>query len=370
MKILYITTIGGTMGFFKSFVRHLLDEGHVVDIATNEKDSKVPACYREWGCAVYQIDTSRSPFVMENVNAIGQIKQLAERGKYDIVHCHTPVAAACTRLACRKARRSGTKVFYTAHGFHFYKGAPLKNWLVYYPVEWVCAHWTDTLITINQEDFELAKKHMHAKSVVYIPGVGINIEKFSNVSVNKAQFLLENSPVSISDDDMILLSVGELIERKNHESVIKALAKIKDQNWKYFICGKGALRNHLESLVHNIGLTDKVIFLGYRADVAKWYAVSNLFVFPSFQEGLPVALMEAIASKTLTICSNVRGNIELISEEFTFHPTDISGILGKIEFALSSPKDEIVEKNYNNLRKFDACYVNELLKKTYFDTTR
>lgn len=369
MRILYVTTVSITMGFFPAHFNMLLEEGHTVELACNFEKSLPQSCV-DLNLKVHNISFSRSPFSKSNIEATKQLKNLIENGHYDIIHTHTPTASACVRLVCRKFRKNGLKVFYTAHGFHFYKGAPLKNWLVYYPVEWICAHWTDTLITINQEDFERAKKHMHAKNVVYIPGVGINIEKFSNVSVNKAEFLLENSPVSVSDEDMILLSVGELIKRKNHESVIKALAKMKDRNWKYFICGEGALRNYLESLVQDIGLTDKVVFLGYRKDVAKWYEVSDLFVFPSFQEGLPVALMESIASKTVAICSNVRGNVELISEEFTFHPTDVSEILKKIEFALSSPKDIIVENNYNNLRKFDVLYVNELLKKTYFDKTR
>ena len=121
MKILYVTTIGGTMDFFVSFIKQLLKEGNTVDIATNENNSKVPECYKEWGCTVYQIDTSRSPLNMGNIKAITQIKELVAKEKYDIVHCHTPVAAMCTRLACRRARKNGTRVFYTAHGFHFYK---------------------------------------------------------------------------------------------------------------------------------------------------------------------------------------------------------------------------------------------------------
>ena len=135
MKILYVTTIGITMGFFNPFIKDLIDKGHTVDIATNEKDSKVPACYKEWGCTIYPITTSRSPLNKDNIDAVKQLKQLVAKEKYDIVHCHTPVAAMCTRLACRAARKNGTRVFYTAHGFHFYKGASLKNWLLYYPVE-------------------------------------------------------------------------------------------------------------------------------------------------------------------------------------------------------------------------------------------
>lgn len=167
MKILYVTTIGATMNFFREFVDELIKDGNTVDIATNETTSVVPEFYKNLGCKVYPIETSRSPLQKGNVVAINQIRKLVTEEHYDIVHCHTPIAAMCTRLACRKVRKQGTKVFYTAHGFHFYKGAPLKNWLLYYPVEKICAHFTDVLITINQEDYELAQKKMKAKKVVY-----------------------------------------------------------------------------------------------------------------------------------------------------------------------------------------------------------
>lgn len=127
MKILYITTIGGTMSFFNKLIKDLIDCGNVVDIATNEKESSVPVCYREWGCKIYPISCSRSPFKSGNLKAIKEIKKIVENDEYEIVHCHTPIAAACTRLACKGLRKKGVKVIYTAHGFHFYKGAPKKK---------------------------------------------------------------------------------------------------------------------------------------------------------------------------------------------------------------------------------------------------
>ena len=161
MKILYITTVGGTMNFFNSLIKELINDGYTIDIATNEVASKVPDCYKEWGCKIYHISTSRSPFSFGNIKAIKQIKKIAK--DYDLVHCHTPLAGMATRLACRKLRKKqGLKVIYTAHGFHFYKGAPKKNWMIYYPIEKMCSRWTDVLITINKEDYELAKRKMKA----------------------------------------------------------------------------------------------------------------------------------------------------------------------------------------------------------------
>ena len=131
MRILYVTTIGLTMGFFKNLIKELIDDGHRVDIATNEDAVRVPEEYREWGCAVHQIDWSRSPFCLSNVRTIPVLRELIRENRYDIVHCHTPVAGVCARLACKKPRKEGVRVFYTTHGFHFYRGAPLRNWLFY-----------------------------------------------------------------------------------------------------------------------------------------------------------------------------------------------------------------------------------------------
>lgn len=309
MKILYITTIGDTMNFFNSFISHLIKEGHTIDIATNENDSKVPQCYREWGCTVYQIDTSRSPLNTGNIRAIRQLKIIVEQEKYDIVHCHTPIAAMCTRLACRRARKMGTKVYYTAHGFHFYKGAPIKNWLLYYPVEKICSYFTDVLITINQEDYKLAQKKMKAKRTEYVPGVGIEIAKFGQVAIDKSA---KRKELGIPEDATLLLSVGELNENKNHETVIRA---IKNLDVYYIIAGKGGLYEHLQNVINELDMTNKVKLIGYRSDVAELYQSADIYVLPSVREGLNVSVMEAMASGLPVVCSRIRGNTDLIDKD-------------------------------------------------------
>src|SRR5699024_9702226 len=103
------------------------------------------------------------------------LQKLANSESYDIVHTQSPIGGALCRLAFRKNRKRGTKIIYQAHGFHFYKGGPISNWIFFYPIEKVCSYFTDTLITINHEDYELAKKKFHAKEVVYVPGVGIDL---------------------------------------------------------------------------------------------------------------------------------------------------------------------------------------------------
>lgn len=358
------------MVFFGNYIKSLLDGGNTVDIASNIEESNVPEYYRNWGCRIYRLPCSRTPFSRGNIAAIKKLWQLAETGRYDIIHCHTPVAAFCTRVACMGVRRQGTKVFYTAHGFHFYAGAPLKNWLLYYPAEWLCSWWTDVLITINQEDYKRAKKHFHAKKITYVPGVGIDTGKFRTGICDREK---KRKELGLKETDIMLLSVGELCERKNHETVIRAIARLKNPNVRYFICGQGKLEAHLKRLASELGLSGQVELMGFRNDISELCQAADLFVFPSLQEGLPVALMEAVACKTPVICSRIRGNIELVTESnLLFEPQnveDIKEILDKLirkgANKISDLLMESVDNHYKCLQKFDLGEVGCKLKKLY-----
>lgn len=323
MKILYVTTVSMTMGFFPEHIKMLMGEGHFVEIATN-CEQPLPEIYKTLGCKSYDIRFSRSPFNKDNLTAYKQLKALVEKEHYDIVHCHTPNAAMVTRLACRKVRKQGTKVFYTAHGFHFFKGAPLKNWLMYYPVEKFCSRLTDVLITINHEDFELAKKKMHAKKVCYVPGVGIDLSKIQNVQCDRNEV---RKSMGVSEDCFLLLSIGELNVNKNHQVVVKALAKLNNKNVHYAIAGLGDQKENLLNLAKELGVENQFHLLGYRTDALKLYKTADVFVFPSFREGLSVSMMEAMASGLPIICTKIRGNVDLVENEkggFHFSPANDS----------------------------------------------
>lgn len=312
MRILYTTTIGLTMNFFKSIIKELIESGNTVSIATNEMDGQFPVddYFKQLGCEVYQISWVRKPLSTKNFKAIGELKKILQNG-YDIVHCHTPIAAACTRFACRKLDKKKTKIIYTAHGFHFYKGAPIKNWLLFYPIEKICSRWTDVLITINREDFALAKKRFDALNTEYLPGVGIDVEQFRTKTVNWEN---KRRELGVDVKEFLIFSAGELNENKNHKTVINALAQIKDSQIRYLIAGDGKLREELQRLIQSLNLTDKVSLLGFRKDIKEIYEVSNVYVLPSFREGLNVSVMEAMASGLPCIVSDIRGNKDMIDE--------------------------------------------------------
>jgi len=366
MRVLYVSTISNTINAFMiPHIKMLFEQGHHVDIACNI-EREIDKGLVKLGCRVHDISFSRSPLNKNNIKAYRDLKKLVIDGKYDLVHTHTPVASAITRLVCKNIK--GAKVFYTAHGFHFHKGAPLKNWLIYYPLEKWLAKYTDTLITINKVDYERAKSKFKAKKVEYIPGVGLDIDKFRNVVVDKKA---KRQEIGVPQDSIIILSVGELNKNKNHEVVIRAIAKINNATIHYVICGKGPLESYLNNLAVELGIGKNVHLLGFRPDVPEIYKVSDVFVFPSYREGLPVSLMEAMAAGLPIVCSNIRGNSDLIEDQvsgFTFNPFSVEEISSKIDLILDSPKKRI---NYtvNNKDKVDKSSIKSILNslnKIYF----
>ena len=345
MKILYVTTVGATMTFFKSFFKELVDDGNIVELASNETEWDYPQDVKELGLKSTHIDCSRSILSIGNIKCINQIKKLVKENEYDIVHCHTPIASVCTRIACKKLRKqrintkSPLRVFYTAHGFHFYQGSPKKNWIIFYPIEKLCAKWTDVLITINKEDYNLAKnkfeglgknKQFEGCKVEYVPGVGIDVDKFANTVVDR---VAKRKELGVPEDAFLLLSVGELNENKNHQIVIKALAELmktpegKAKNYYYVIAGQGPLKGELQNLIDSLNLTERVKLLGWRSDCAELYKTADLLVHPSLREGLPVTVMEAQAAGLPCIGSNIRGVGDVVSRHNLFDNQDYYSVM-------------------------------------------
>ena len=367
MRILYVTTISLTMNsFFKPHIGMLVHAGNQVDIACNDSDLALDRLYNDLGCQFYHIDFSRSPLAKENIKAFGQLKRVIENGNYDIVHCHTPNASVITRLVCRKFRKkTGLKVFYTAHGFHFYKGAPLLNWMVYYPVEKFCSRFTDKLITINKEDYELATNRFKAKEVCYVPGVGIDLSKFENVQVDRAA---KRREIGVPEDAFLLISVGELSERKNQILVLRALNKMANkENIHYVIVGEGSWRSAYEDYIKEHQLQGCVHLLGYRTDVAELYSAADLCCFPSFHEGLPVAVIEAMACALPVACSRIRGNTDLINNDggILFDPHDVNDFCRSINAIFDRDVQLMGKKNRDRVKLYSIGNVIPTMKYIY-----
>lgn len=276
------------------------------------------------GVILHNIHFARSPFSSQNIDCYKQLKAIIDENHFDLIHVHTPTVSILTRLAARKARKNGTVVMYTCHGFHFHNAAPKKNWLMYYPMERLMSRYCDYIVTINKEDFNRAKK-FHAPNVRYIPGVGVNIERIHNCKIDKKEY---KRKIGVPEDCILVLSIGEMIERKNHEVIIRALAKVGNHNIYYAICGKGPLKDYLQNLAKELNVSDRVKFLGFRKDIPELCNTADISAFPSLIEGLGLAGIEAMAAGVPLVSSNVHGILDYVIDGktgYALNPEDVDG---------------------------------------------
>ncbi len=320
MKRILITSSDAMMyQFLLKHALNLIEQGFEVDLASFPAEGYEGQNYFERireilpeQFSFYKIDTARSPLSPSNSKGYRQLKEIITNGNYDLIWTNEPVMGVLTRLAARKQRKSGTKVMYITHGFHFYKGAPLKNWLVFYPIEWVFSHITDTLVTINRDDYALAQKKMKAKNIRYIHGIGFDTERFAQTKVDRNE---KRREMGIPDDAFVILSVGELNDNKNHTVVIDAVSRLKRDNVRYIICGEGDAREKLQEKICTLGISDKVQLLGFREDVSEICRIADVYCFPSIREGLSVSMLEAMSCALPIVCSNIRGNRDLVEDK-------------------------------------------------------
>ena len=368
-KVLFVATVVKTHinVFHIPYLKLFKEKGYKTYVCArndyaNKDDCVIPYCDQ-----YIDIPFSRTPFGKENLTAYAMLKQILEENDFEIVHCHTPVGGVLTRLAVRNLHMKNTRVIYTAHGFHFFKHAPLINWLMFYPIERWLSKYTDTLITINREDYERAKK-FNARRVELVNGIGI---KDFNMPLSSDKLENKKKELSIMDKDIILLSVGELIKRKNHSMVIQAIALIKNPHIKYLICGDGIMRGELEAMIRELHLEKQVFLLGFRRDINEICQIADIFVFASLQEGLPVALMEAMASSLPVIASEIRGNKDLIKNGeggLLFFPITVREIEKSIRYLVHNPDlwESMGKKNYKNVQGYSLEKVLPVMEKIYF----
>lgn len=320
----------------------------------------------QYGIKMIHIDFDRNPLGKSNLLARKQLLELMEKEKYDIVHCNTPSGGMVGRIAA--AQMKIPKVIYMAHGFHFWKGAPLKNWLLYYPVERILAHLTDRLITINHEDYACAKRFHYKKGgrAEYVPGVGIVTKRFERDEKVRSEM---RNTLGIKDNETVLLSVGEINPNKNHKIVVEALAKLGRKDIRYVACGIGALMEENQQLAKSLGIEDQVMFVGYRTDIDKFYQAADIFVVSSFREGLPVAPMEAMSAGLPCVASRIRGNVDLFDGgQLMFDPRDVDSLCKALNNAMDERiiSDELA-RNSQTLQRFSMEEAVKAMKKIYVD---
>ena len=371
-KLLYILNVAKRVNNFSltsmMAAQELGMEFHIAGNWSYSSDQERLEDEKHYGIKIHQIDFVRTPYHPKNRKAYTQLKKLIQSEHYDVIHCNTPIGGVLGRIVGKQCKI--TKVIYQAHGFHFYKGAPKKNWLLYYPVEKWLARYTDALITINREDFELAKNKLKLRNngmVYYVPGVGIDTAQY-----NRANQIREakRSELRLNEDDIALISMGDLIERKNYGAAIRAIAKANNPALQYYICGKGPEEEKLKALANHLGVSDQIHFLGFRSDIKELLTASDVFLFTTRQEGLPRSMMEAMASGLPCVASNIRGNTDLLENEEGGYLCDVDDVSAYAEkIGLLASHAELREKmgrcNLNAIQKFNTESVADAIRKIY-----
>lgn len=373
-RILYITNLGGkrmAYGFSGTAIaaaHSLAYEFYSVANRSKSSVAEIKEDEKRYGVRLLHADVSRNPLSFQNVRAYKQLCKIIHANQIDSIHCNTPVGGILGRLAGRKCKVK--KVIYQVHGFHFYKGAPKKNWLLYYPVERWLARYTDALITINQEDYQLAKEKLKLRNngkVYYVPGVGIDIKQYHTEDTNCEE---KRKELNIPPDAFVLLSAGELNANKNNAVIISAMEQLKRDDLHYVLCGVGDRENSLRMQAEKAGLQNNVHFLGYRNDIKALYKMADCFVMPSLREGLSRSLMEAMASGLPCVASRIRGNTDLIAEAeggYLCETMDAAAYAEKLNFLANNPelREKMGRHNLIAIRKFSIETVTEEIRKIY-----
>ncbi len=345
-KVLFICNILSHINAFHlPYIRWFRDNGYEVHIITNAGGASVDFCDK-----LYDVGIERSPFSLKNISAYRETKRIIERENYDIVHCHTPMGGVIGRLASKGIRKRGSKVLYTVHGFHFYKGASIVNWLFYYTMEKVLAGKTDCIVTINDEDYARAKKCFESKKtkVEKISGIGVDITKYK--PADDGETLKESMSYG---GKFLMIYAAEFIHRKNHRFLIEAMVSLKERcpDARLLLAGRGELKEKMEAYADKLRVSDVVDFLGFRRDMPELLRMSDLLVSSSLQEGLAINVIEGLASGLPVLVSNVRGNSDSVEEGkngYTFELCSIEDFCDKVAM-LYSDREKCREFSRNAL---------------------
>lgn len=291
-------------------IRYLKEQGWTVDVAASGEET-VPYCDRQ-----IRGEWKRSPFTLDTLRGVSQLKRILAQEQYDIVYCHTPVGALVARLAARKARAKGTKVVYFAHGFHFFTGAPLINWLLFYPVERLLARCTDLLITLNDEDYQRARSVFPEKlRIEQVPGVGVDFARLEAENPLAARRALRNE-WGIPEDALVLIYVAELIRNKNQQMLFEALKTIKEKYTDTYLVlvGPDHADGHYQRLAQQMGVADSVVFTGWRSDIGACLRAADIAVASSLREGLALNIVEAMHCGLPVVATDNRGHVPIIRD--------------------------------------------------------
>lgn len=363
-KILFVSHTANFSKFNRPFMRWFLEQGWQVDYAS-DKNEKIMDCDNS-----YEISFKRNPFSPKNIKAYFQLKELIRTEGYNIIHCHTPVGGVIARLAARKYKKNGVKVIYTAHGFHFYKGAPFVNWLLYFSVEKIMAKYTDCLVVLNKEDYDNARRfRFKAESIKRIDGVGVDVARF-RAQIGKKSEIREL--YEYGQNEFILLCVAEINRNKDQEFLIENMLFLKEKipNVKLVIAGVGPEMETCKKKVDELGLTTYVKFLGYRQDVDKLIGLADVLVSASKREGFPINIAEGMAGGLAIVCTDNRGHRAMVDNSINGYIYRINDAVAYCDEIIKiasnkATRERISKQNISDAQRFEVSLAVKNMSEIY-----
>ncbi len=353
-RVLYVAVSQGHLSVFHNpYIEWFRDRGYKVDIAARAVDG-FPLAQHDY---FHEIDFARSPFSIDNIRGFFRLVRILRAESYTMVHTHTPVPSALTRLAALFAKGRPT-VVYTAHGFHFFPRAPVANWLTWFSLEWLFTRMTDIVVTINNWDFDAAQRLLRAQRARLIPGIGVNLDRFRRFPASRRAEIRRE--LGIKDDAFVMLYIAEFIPRKNHAFLIDAFAEIRRNliHAELVLVGDGPLQDVVAARVAQLGLQRVVKLLGFRRDIPEIANSADLAVSSSVHEGLPIGLAESMACGLPVVASEDRGHIELVLEGetgFLFEQNNAAAFVAHVLHLAGDPalRRRFGEAGQNHVRKFE-----------------
>ncbi|NLZ61717.1 MAG: glycosyltransferase family 4 protein [Acholeplasmataceae bacterium] len=365
-KILFVAHMDSHIAnFHLPYLKWFKKQGYLVHVASNSQEKTRPINYCD---QKYEVQFARSPFSPRNIKAFRQLKKIVSNNEYALIHCHTPIGGVITRIVARKTK---IPVFYTAHGFHFHKHSSLIDWLLFYPIERWLSRYTTELITINEEDFQLAKsKFKRSCSVNYIPGVGVDQNEHYPLTTIENQ--KNKAKLGLAIDDFVMVCVGELTKNKNQVFLVRAMATVikTKPKAKLLLLGYGVCTEKLRKLIKKLNLENHVLLLGFRNDVLEIMNFADLVVSSSRREGLPKCLLEALAIGKPMLGSDCRGNVDIIVDGengYLYQIDNQKDFLQKLAQLMNNPEalKRMGEKSMAMCGRFELDIVLEQMATLY-----
>lgn len=344
-KVLFVATMHShIVHFHLPYLEYWNNRGYEVHVAANLDKKTYQSTMDKYPHIVWHdIDFARNPFSKQTIISYQQLKRIMVKHKFELMHTHTPIASILSRYAANKCKIP--KVVYTAHGFHFHETAPKLNWLVYYPVEKYMARYTDALITMNEQDYQLAKtkfKTRQTDGIYKVNGVGIDLNEYAVSNEIDYEFKVS---LDIPKDNFVITIIGELNQNKNQIQMIQAVEQLNDPNITLLLVGSG---DNYELFKERYKGNENIKILGYRTDVKALLNITDVVASMSYREGLPKNVMEAMAAGKPLIATNIRGNQDLVVDGETGYLVEV-GDVRAIILAIKKLKKE--ENNFGENAK-------------------